>query len=686
MQILNNRTNNRRNAETKDKQRKPVRKGGYSHVPKKLAVLFFLILLAFAYLSIALFRISYNSEETYKKQVLSQLSYDSKTLPFRRGNILDANGIGLAVSEKVYNLVIDAKVIMTKESYFEPTMQALAKAFPELDMKVIRQYVQDNKDTSSYYVPLKQLTVDQKLKFTAQQTDEENEERHLIKGVWFEEEYKRVYPNGTLACDVIGFTNADNNGLYGLEEYYNETLNGTTGREYGYLNADSNLERTTKAAVDGNTIVSTIDVNIQKIIEKYLLKFNEEHKDEARKGNGANNLGCIIMEVNTGKVLGMASYPNFDLNSPYDLSAYFTEEEIAQMKEDDVYLDTCNGIWRNFCISDTFEPGSTFKPFTVAMALENGIISSNDTYTCEGVYSVGGHEIHCNNGRGHGTVTVSQAISKSCNVAMMKIAAKVGAQIFSSEQSAYNFGLKTNIDLSGEARTVGLVFDESMGSSDLATNSFGQNFNATMIQMISGFSALVNGGYYYEPHMISRIETTSGAIVENIEPKLLKQVISEETSDRIISYCNQTVTSGTGKSARPAGYAIGGKTGTAQTLPRGNGEYIVSFLGYAPADDPQIAIYVVVDRANVEEQDNSRLAQKIARNILTEVLPYLNIYMTEPLSPEEELELQQLKLENTYIPAQEDENTGGEQSGQEDQEPTEDTEEVEDEGAGLTTN
>lgn len=658
MQILKDRN---RNTETKERRKNPSAKGGYSHVPKKLAVVFFFILLAFAYLSIALFRISYDNEEKYKKQVLSQLSYDSKTLPFRRGNILDANGIGLAVSEKVYNLVIDSKVIMTKEIYFEPTMQALAKAFPELDMKVVRQYVTEHKSSSSYYVPLKQLSIEQKLQFTSQQTDKDNEERHLIKGVWFEEEYKRIYPNGSLACDVIGFTNADNNGMYGLEEYYNEVLNGTTGREYGYLNADSNLERTTKAAVDGNSIVSTIDVNIQKIIEKYLLQFNEEHKNEERKGNGANNTGCIIMEIDTGNVLGMGSYPNFNLNTPYDLSAYFTEQEIAKLREDNLFLDTCNSIWRNFCISDTFEPGSTFKPFTVAMAIENGIIGLNDTYTCEGVYEVGGHEIHCNNGRGHGKVTVKEAIARSCNVAMMKIAAKVGATTFSTEQSAYNFGLKTNIDLSGEARTVGLVFDETMGSSDLATNSFGQNFNATMIQMISGFSALVNGGYYYEPHMISRIETTSGAVVENIEPKLLKQIVSEETSAKIVEYCNATVTDGSGKSARPAGYAIGGKTGTAQTLPRGNGEYIVSFMGYAPADNPQIAIYVVVDRANVEKQDNSRLAQGIARNILTEVLPYLNIYMTEPLSEAEELELQQLKLQNTYIPSDEAGQAGDEQ-------------------------
>lgn len=622
---------------------------------KKLVVLFMLVLLAFAGLSVRIMLISQENRQEYQKQVLSQQEYSSKTLPYRRGTIYDANGLTLATSEKVYNLVIDSKVITSKEEYFEPTMQALAQAFPELDMTAIRTYVQGHK-TSAYYVPLKQLGLERKLTFTALQNDEENKESKYIKGVWFEEEYKRIYPGGSMASDAIGFTTSDNTGMFGLEEYYNEVLNGTTGREYGYLNSDSNLKRTTKPAVDGYSIISTIDVNVQSVVEKYLKQFNDEHADEYREGNGANNLGCIVMEVNTGNILAMASYPNFNLNTPYDLSAFYSEEEVAAMQEAGTYYDTLNALWRNFCVSDTFEPGSTFKPFTVAMALENGIISKNVTYECTGSLTVGGHDIHCNNGRGHKVVTLSDSLARSCNVAMMKIAEKVGPELFSTEQELFNFGLKTNVDVAGEARTVGLLYDETMGAADLATNAFGQNFNVTMIQMISGFCSLVNGGYYYEPHMVSRIETAGGAVVENIEPRVLKQTVSQSTSDMIVQFCNDVVTNGTGKSARPAGYAIGGKTGTAQTLPRGNDEYVVSFLGYAPADNPEIAIYVVVDRANAEEQDNSRFAQGIVRNILTEILPYLNIYMTEELSAEEKQELADRKLANTlyynpdYVP------------------------------------
>lgn len=644
------------------KQGKKGKTGQFAlYMQKKLVVLFILILLIFAGLCFHIMYIGRENGQQYKKQVLSQQEYSSTTLPYRRGSIVDANGISLAVSEKVYNLVIDAKVILSKEQYFEPTMRALSKAFPELDMSQIRTYVKDN-PSSAYYVPLKELTPDRKAAFVALQSDEKDKESKYIKGVWFEEEYKRKYPNGSLASDVIGFTTRDNNGMYGLEEYYNDELNGTTGREYGYLNNDSNLERTTKPAVDGNNIVSTIDVNVQGAIEKALKQFDEEHKDAVREGNGANNTAAIVMEVDTGNILGMASFPNYDLNNPYDLSAYYTEEEIAALRENNTYYDVLNSLWKNFCITDTYEPGSTFKPFTVAMALENGIVDTNIAYECKGVLTVGGHNIHCNGGIGHGVMNLKDSIAKSCNVSMMKIAERIGPELFSTQQGLFNFGLKTNIDLAGEARTVGLLFDESMGSSDLATNSFGQNFNVTMIQMISGFCSLINGGYYYEPHLVSRIETPNGAVVNNIEPKVLKQTVSESTSEQIVKYCNAVVTEGTGKSARPAGYAIGGKTGTAQTLPRGNKEYVVSFLGYAPADDPQVAIYVVVDRANAEKQDNSRFAQGIAREILTEILPYLHIYMTEELSAEEEQELAERQLENTlkYSSSDSEEGEGGE--------------------------
>lgn len=611
------------------------------NMQRKLAVLFFIILAAFAYLIVRIYMINSQSGEKYKKQVLEQQEYSSVTLPYKRGDILDTKGTPLAVSEKVYNLVIDSKIIVSKEEYFEPTMEALSQCF-ELDMNEVRSYVKEHV-SSSYYVPLKRLTYDEISDFLAMQGDSENYPN--IKGVWFEEEYKRSYPNGSLACDVIGFTSADNVGTFGLEEYYNDVLNGTTGREYGYLSDDSLLERTTKPAVDGYNIVTTLDANIQTIVERKIADFNAEHKNEARDGEGSNNTGVIIMEVDTGNVLAMASYPVFDLNNPKDLSSLYTEEEIAEMEENDTYYSTLNQLWRNFCISDTYEPGSTMKPFTAAMGLECGALTGNEVYTCNGSLTVGGKPIKCHNRYGDGPITVAGAIEQSCNVALMHMGEAIGVHNFTKYQQAFNFGLKTNIDLAGEARTASLLYtEETMGPAELATNTFGQGFNVNMIQMITGFCSLINGGFYYEPHMVRKIVSENGTTVKTIQPRLLKQTISESTSQKIIEYCNGVVTNGTGKTARPAGYAIGGKTGTAETLPRGNREYVVSFLGYAPANDPQIAIYVVIDRPNVAQQDVARYATVLCREILTEVLPYLNIFMTEELSETEQQELEERQM------------------------------------------
>ena len=288
--------------------------------------------------------------------------------------------------------------------------------------------------------------------------------------------------------------------------------------------------------------------------------------------------------------------------------------------------------------------------------MENGAITGNEHYQCNGYLEVGGHTIKCHSYRtgGEGDVSVQDSIAWSCNVALMKIAATMGKEEFAKFQQTFNFGLKTNVDLAGEARTASLLFPvDQMGSADLATNSFGQNFNVTMIQMITGFCSLINGGYYYEPHMVDKITNANGATVENIEPRVLRQTISESTSAKIRQYCRATVMEEggdrrTGRTARPAGYAIGGKTGTAETIPRKNGEYVVSFMGYAPADDPQIAIYVVVDRANAFPQDDAKFATGIVRNVLTEVLPYLNIFMTEELSDKE------IEITNQYTQKPED--------------------------------
>lgn len=690
-----------------------------SKMQKKLVVLFFFVLLAFVGLCVRLVWIAREKGTKYEKKVLSQQHYDSTTIPYRRGDIVDAKGTKLATSEKVYNVIVDTSVMTDKEKYIEPTLAALQTYFPDIDMEAVRNLVNANKDKeagtkSAWYVALKRVSYEEKTAFE----NAAEEENSNIKGVWFEDEYKRIYPNGSLAADVIGFTKSgsQNEGQYGLEEYYNDILNGTDGREYGYLNEDSSLERTVKSAVDGYTIHSTIDANIQSIVEKYLKAFNDEHKDAYREGNGAENLGCIIMEVDTGNILAMASYPTYDLNNPretsgilgsnmyeeitnengyqeiWKTSTVINEEVLAGMSEDQVYLNL-NNLWKNYCISTTYEPGSTAKPFTVAAALESGAINGDEVYTCNGYLEKGGHKIKCHtySSGGEGAVSVQDSIAWSCNVALMKIGDALGKNEFARFQRIFNFGLKTNIDLAGEARTVDLVYSaDEMGESDLATNTFGQNFNVTMIQMITGYCSLINGGYYYEPHMVSKITNSSGATVENIEPRVLKQTVSESTSALIRQYCRAVVMEEggdrrTGKTARPAGYAIGGKTGTAETIPRGNKEYVVSFMGYAPADDPQIAIYVVVDRANAPAQDDAKFATGIVRNVLTEVLPYMNIFMTEELSEAEikELEEKQIAITNMYTAGDEQE---GEPAEGENTDTPDEQNQVYTDSTGETTN
>ena len=628
---------------------------------KKLLLLFVFILAAFVGLSIRLFLINRDNGEDYKKQVLSQQEYDSTTIPFKRGEIVDSNGTVLAVSNKVYNVILDANLLMQDEKNLEPTLSALKKIF-NIDSSAIRTYIAEHPN-SAYYVMAKRVEYEKKVAFEELQKDPEQGKN--IKGVWFEDEYRREYPNGSLACDVIGFTTSDNVGTYGLEEYYNDILCGTNGREYGYLNDDSTLERTTIPARDGYNIQTTIDANIQAIVEKYLKAFNEEYKDSARPGNGAENVGCIIMEVNTGNVLAMADYPNYDLNDTRNKqnligmplldkdgkkvkpTEVVTQEALDAMN-DEVMYQHLNALWKNHCIVDSYEPGSVSKPFTVAAAIESGSITGNETYLCEGKLHVGDHNIKCHQIFGDGRISVQEGIERSCNVVLMNVAFALGKEQFVDYQHLFGFGLKTNIDLAGESRTDRVVYDKNtIGPTELATNSFGQGFNATMIQVAAGFCSLINGGYYYEPHVVSRITTADGATIENIEPRVLKQTISNSTSETIKEFCNTVVTGehGTGHTARPAGYMIGGKTGTAETLPRGNREYVVSFMGYAPADDPQIVIYVVVDRPNAPQQDDAKYATRIVRKILTEVLPYLNIFMTEELSDKEREELEELQIQ-----------------------------------------
>lgn len=643
---------------------------------KKLAVLFFFILLAFILLNVRLYAINRDSGEQYKKQVLSQQEYDSIALPAKRGEIVDANGTKIAVSQKVYNIIIDSKTLNSEEGiYLEPTLSALFGTDIEFSytQSELRNFILEN-PSSQYRVAAKKQEYD--VVSTLMEMLNNPSENPNIKGVWLEDTYQRKYPYHSLACDVVGFVQGDNEGAYGLEEFYNSILNGINGREYGYLNDDENLERTIKSAQDGKTLVTSLDVNIQSIVEKHILAFNEEHKDEHREGNGSKNTGVIIMNVNSGEILAMASYPVYDLNNPRDtanLVIELPEEESAseeaseeadniisensvsnattpEKTQEEAYetakMEALNALWKNYCINSTYEPGSTMKPFTMAAGLEEGILTGNESYTCNGVLTVGDHEIHCNNRFGHGDLTFAGALEQSCNVAFMKIGATIGRSVFMKYNKVYNFGLKTNVDLTGEALTNTLVFNEdTITPTDLAVGSFGQGFNTTMIQMISGFCSLINGGYYYQPHIVTKILNADGATVETIEPRILKQTISAETSEKIKELCVNVITEGTGKTARPAGYMIGGKTGTAEKLPRKQGNYVVSFIGFAPADNPQIAIYTVIDEPNVAEQATARYATLLTKDILTEVLRYLNIFQTEELSEEEIAELEEKQLD-----------------------------------------
>ena len=648
---------------------------------KKLLVLFLVVVALFIFLIYRLFTITRDNGDSYRKQILSQQKYDSTVIPYKRGSILDRNGSILASSEKVYNVILDSVALNADEEKIEPTFSALRSEL-KIDTSKAKSYFDQNKETSRYYVVAKKIPYDNVLGLMDMLADKESN----VTGIWFENEYERTYPGGSLACDAIGYTTNDDRGLYGLEEYYDDVLTGTSGREYGFMNEEGTLERTTISPEDGNSIVTTIDANVQSMVEKYLHKFNDEYKNNARTGNGANNVGCIIMDVDSGEILAMASYPDYDLNNVRDTSKLIgmpmldengkravdeeekklviTEENVDTLEGDALYMNF-NALWKNFCISDAYEPGSVSKPLTVASGIECGAINGTEHYNCEGLLEIGGHKIHCHNRYGDGYLSVTEAIERSCNVCMMYVAQSMGVRNFTKFQHIFNMGLKTNIDLAGEARTDTLIYSpENMNAAELATCSFGQGYNCTMIQMISAFSSLINGGYYYEPHMVKKIINSSGATVENIEPRLLKQTVSEETSQKIIEMCNTVVTGdyGTGKTARPAGYMIGGKTGTAQTLPRGNGEYVVSFMGYAPADDPQIAIYVVVDRPNSWGQDDAKYATRICRSILTEVLPYLGIFMTEELSDKEIKELEELQLEITTPAVTEEETVEGDET------------------------
>lgn len=590
---------------------------------RKLVMLFMAVILAFVVLIGRITYINVTKGSRYTRIVLDQQNYNSRVLAFKRGDIVDRNGTRLATSERVYNVILDVKVMTDKEECIEPTKEVLTECFgiegSEIDALI------EEKPDSQYEILATGIDYETAGRFN--EIDEDDENYPNVQGIWLEEDFERTYPYGSLASDVIGFTYAGNQGALGIENGYNSVLNGTDGREYGYFDSESSMERTVKAAKNGNTVVSTIDVTLQGIVEECIQEFNAELAKDGELGS--KNTAVIIMDPNTGEILAEASYPGFDLNNPRDLSTLYTEEEIAAMTDEEE-LNALNSLWRNFCVSDAYEPGSTAKPFTLAAGLETGTLTGEESYYCGGALDVADYTIKCNNKNGHGQETTQDAIAYSCNVALMEMAEKIGAENFCRYQHIFGFGEYTGIDLPGEAATEALLYQaDKMGEVELATNSFGQGFNVTMTQMVSAFSSLINGGYYYEPHVVKQIQDENGNVIETKDPVLLRKTVSAETSAQLREYMGATMDYGTGKDAGVEGYDIGAKTGTAEKLPRGNGKYLLSYLGYAPQNNPEIVIYVVVDEPNVENQDDSSLVKKLAKSIMEEAFPYLGITTIE---------------------------------------------------------
>ena len=676
------------------------------------------IIVAMVIFTFRVLQINIKNGKEYSEAVVLQENYESSTIPYERGEILDRNGNVLANSEKTYSLIIEPNNIRLKPEYQTATRAALLKFF-DISETVLDEKLAITGEYGYYQNILQDLKYDQVRDFEnyCKTKDGDN-----VVGVYFETKYKRNYPNGTLACHLLGYTVAGNVGQYGIEGYYNDELNGVDGKSYSYMSGNDGIASETVPAENGETVVSTIDMNIQKIIE--------DNISEYMQNTGAKQIGIIAMDPNNGEVLGMASSRVYDPNDASNLQALkdqivpitqevevegadeaadslISVEKSSEQSTEGVYLDdsenkkkaekdaekkvesttettekstgedgeassedgqtteekknvktekvdydfaamtdqefkdtigsltedqkseALNYLWQNYCISDVLEPGSTYKAFTIAGAMEDNVISDGDEFYCDGSQTPveGESPVYCSYRAGHGTVDVKRALAVSCNDALMQIAEKEGAETFDKYQEIFNIGSKTGIDLQGE--TTGIKYSaKNLHPMELATSSFGQGVTTSMIQMAAGFCSVINGGNYYVPHVVKRLLDDDGNVVQDIEPVLVRKTISKEVSDYLRTYLQAVVEEGTGYAAGVEGYTIGGKTGTAEKLPRGNGNYVLSFIGFTPVEDPQIMLYVVVDEPNLEDQEGSGAGAKLFSQVMEDLLPYLNVYAT----------------------------------------------------------
>ena len=595
--------------------RRRRRRGKPKRFSRKMCITVFLVfcvcLFTFGVLLFKIYRINSKDGDRYRKEALSQQSYTNTVLNYQRGDVKDRNNTTLAVSVRKYDLVLEPRTLGKDEKKKQATVDAIAKTFG-VASSVVEEVIQKKPNSMYEHIDgLKELPAKKVDKFKKQIKKER------LEGVWFEEVYKRNYPLKTVGASIIGFMNSNNQGTYGVEEQYNSVLNGTTGREYGYFDSNMNLQRTIKEAKDGNSVVLTIDANVQKIIE-------DEIADFQKNGTGAKTIAMMVMNPKNGEILAMASNSTFDLNDPQNLASMYSEQKIAAMTDKEKNENLLS-MWSNFCVGSAYEPGSTFKPFTIAAALDENIISGKSTFQCNGVKKVADREIHCSNRNGHGVLDLRHALMESCNAALMDIGLGLGRNKFSKYNKLYGFGQRTGVDLPGE--TSGLIHTkEELNPVELATSSFGQTQTVTMVQMLSGFSSLINGGNYYQPHLVKEIQNSNGDVVKTIDPVIVKRTTSEDTSSKLRSYLKSTVEEGTAAPAQVKGYSIGGKTGTAEKRPVSAKKYLVSFIGCEPAEDPEVAYYVIIDEPHVKDQAHSTYATEFSSKVMKRVLPFLGQY------------------------------------------------------------
>ena len=586
---------------------------------KRIITTFSFIVVMFVILAGRICYLTVVKGDEYKKMAIEQQTRDRLITP-KRGTIYDRNNKPLAVSASVETVSISPVTVRNSDKKDE-TASALSEIL-EIELDTVKAKIEKN---SSYEIIKK--------KVEKEQADKIREKR--LSGVYLDEDTKRYYPNGNFASHVIGFTGVDNQGLWGIEMIYDSVLRGKSGRIVTAKSADGNempykYERYYNPE-DGTNIVLTIDQTIQHFLEKHL----ETAVIDNKINNGAAG---IIMDIKTGEILAMATKPDFDLNSPFSLNSEVKKAEIASVTDKEQRLkkesDALSLMWRNKAVVDSYEPGSTFKIIMSAIGLETGKLSLNDMFNCVGYKQVGGYRIHCWKEVGHGVQNFVEGIKNSCNPVFMEIGERIGKEDFYKFYKAFGFTETTGIELNGE--TSGLFFTpERFNTTELATSSFGQGFQVTPLQMITAVSAVANKGKLLRPFMVKKYTDDDGNVLKEFKTEVVRQVISEETSKLLCQVLENVVTDGSGKSAFIKGYHIAGKTGTSEKQPRGNGKYIASFVGFAPANDPQIACLVMLDEPEGGQYMGGIIAAPVVKRIMEDCLRYLGV---EPDLTEEEKE------------------------------------------------